>query len=190
MSINHRKIHVILLMVAISIIGIAASSGCLNVPSSDNETTTSQSVGSSPVWANIELTDVATGESFKLSDFKGKPILVESFAVWCPTCLQQQKITEKLKSTEGDAIIHVSLDTDPNEDEAKIKEHIETHGFDWYYAVSPIELTTALMDEFGQSVVFAPGAPVILICEDGSARLLKKGVKSANVLLSEVKKGC
>ena len=140
-------------------------------------------------WMDVELTDVATGQKFKISDFKGKPILLESFAVWCPTCLRQQKEIAELNLSEGDAVIHISLDTDPNEDEAKVREHIERYGFDWYFAVAPIELTQALVDEFGLSVVNAPGSPVILISEDQSARLLRTGVKSADDLLSEIEMG-
>ncbi|PIN92559.1 hypothetical protein COU56_04225, partial [Candidatus Pacearchaeota archaeon CG10_big_fil_rev_8_21_14_0_10_31_9] len=37
-------------------------------------------------WMNTELNDISTGETFKISDFEGKPVLLESFAVWCPTC--------------------------------------------------------------------------------------------------------
>jgi thiol-disulfide isomerase/thioredoxin len=139
---------------------------------------------------DIELTDVATGQKFKISDFKGKPVLLESFAVWCPTCTSQQREIKKLKEKEGEAIVHISLDTDPNEDEAKVREHIQRNGFDWYYAVSPIELTTALIDEFGLTIVNAPSAPVILICPDQSTRFLKSGVKSADQLLAEIEKGC
>jgi len=50
-----------------------------------------------PAWMEIELVDVATGETFKISDFKGNPILLESFAVWCPTCLAQRS-TELIES--------------------------------------------------------------------------------------------
>lgn len=75
-------------------------------------------------------------------------------------------------------------------EEAKVKEHAETHGLDWYFAVSPVELTKALMDEFGLRIVSAPSAPVLLICEDQSTRFLRSGVKSADELLSEINKGC
>jgi hypothetical protein len=33
-------------------------------------------------WVDIELTDVVTGETFRVSDFAGEQVLVESFAVW------------------------------------------------------------------------------------------------------------
>lgn len=189
MSITSKQISTILVIFIVAIV-IFFLSGCLTQDSSDDEVTAPQNNGVASIWMDIELIDVATGEPFRISDFKGKPVLIESFAVWCPTCLQQQKQIDELRSAEGDSIIHISLDTDPNEDENSIREHIETNGFDWYYAVSPINLTIALMDEFGQTVVFAPGAPVVLVCEDGSARLLRNGVKSADELLIEVEKGC
>lgn len=116
--------------------------------------------------------------------------MLESFAVWCPTCLQQQKNIQKLKLTEGDAIVHISLDTDPNEDESKVREHVKANGFDWYFAVSPVALTRDLISEFGLTIVSAPSSPVALVCADQSARLLRSGIKSPDDLLSEIKKGC
>ncbi len=171
-------------MVVVLAVSIFAS-GCAQ------QTTPTSSVTppAASAWMDIELTDVATGQTFKISDFKGKPVLLESFAVWCPTCLAQQKEIKKVKESEGDAIIHISLDTDPNEDADKIREHMERNGLDWYFVVSPIELTNALIDEFGLAVVNAPSAPVILISEDQSARLLRSGVKSADDLLSEIETG-
>ncbi len=143
-----------------------------------------------PAWMNVELTDVATGDIFRISDFRGKPILLESFAVWCPTCLQQQKEMKELRERgEGD-IIHISLDTDPNEDADQVREHLERNDLDWYFAIAPIQLTQALIDEFGLEVVNAPGAPVILICEDLSAKKLRSGVKSADSLVQYVEEGC
>lgn len=33
-------------------------------------------------WLDTELVDVETGEAFRISDFKGRPVLVKTFAVW------------------------------------------------------------------------------------------------------------
>ena len=140
-------------------------------------------------WRDIGLTNIKTQKKFKISDFKGKNILLESFAVWCPTCRKQQIEMQKLQAIDKETI-HVSLDTDPNEDESIVKSHIDRNLFDWYFAVSPPELTKALIDEFGTKFVFAPGAPVVLICKDQSARSLKTGVKSAEKLKEEIGKGC
>lgn len=144
----------------------------------------------STAWMDIDLVDVRTGQTFKISDFKGKPILLESFAVWCPVCTKQQQNIKKLHNLIGDSFVSISLDTDPNEDAAKVKEAVEERGFDWYFAVSPVELTQALIDQFGVSVVDAPAAPVVLICEDLSARLLPRGIKSVDELQDELARGC
>jgi thiol-disulfide isomerase/thioredoxin len=141
-------------------------------------------------WKNIELTDVLTGNQFKISDFEGKPILLESFAVWCPTCKKQQDKIKDLHKEVGDDVISISLDTDPNEKVNQVIGHANRYNFDWIFAVSPVEVTKALIDEFSIQVVNAPGAPVVLICEDQSARMLARGVKSADKLKEEIEKGC
>lgn len=137
-------------------------------------------------WIDIELTDVVTGEIFRISDFD-KPIVMESFAVWCPTCKRQQDEIQKLIDS-GDDSIHISVDTDPNEDSAKIVEHINRYGYTWSFVVFPAVATQLLIDDFGVGIVNAPGAPVILICPDKMARLLKSGVKSAGELREEIDK--
>jgi cytochrome oxidase Cu insertion factor (SCO1/SenC/PrrC family) len=170
----------------LAIIGIILLSSCAQPAPPAAEPVPS----ATSAWMDIELTDVATGQTFTIGDFKGKPILLESFAVWCPTCLSQQKEIDKVLASESDDIIHISLDTDPNEDEAKVKEHLERYGFNWYFAIAPIEITEALIDDFGLNIVSAPRAPVVLICEDQSTRFLRSGVKPVEELLSEIDKGC
>lgn len=141
-------------------------------------------------WRDVEFRDIKTNQEFKISDFTGKTVLLESFAVWCPTCKRQQDEIKKLHEEIGDSVVSISLDTDPNEDVAKIQEHLNRYGYDWRFVVSPPELTRALIGEFGVSVVNAPGAPVVLVCENQSARLLGRGVKSAEKLREELNKGC
>lgn len=142
-------------------------------------------------FLDIQLKDIRTQETFTIGQFVGeKPILLESFAVWCPTCTQQQNKVKQLHDELGDSFISISLDTDPNEDEDRIVEHLDRNGFDWRYAISPIDLTQSLIDDFGIGFVNAPSAPVILICEDGNARKLENGLKSVDVLKQEINRGC
>ncbi|GAB4242289.1 MAG: hypothetical protein Kow00129_00690 [Thermoleophilia bacterium] len=132
-------------------------------------------------WLDVELQDVMTGERFRISDFSGRPVFVESFAVWCPTCRSQLlEMKEVLERT--DAVL-VALDTDPNENEQKVREHVVRNGFTGHFAVAPSELTSELLEEFGPEIVAVPAAPVVLVSEDQSrARLLERGVKSADAL--------
>ena len=135
-------------------------------------------------WRTSALTDVRTQQVFTISQFD-KPILLESFAVWCPTCTKQQTEIKLLHEELGDSFVSISLDTDPNEDKAKVLDHIQRNQFNWYYAISPRELTESLIDEFGINFVNAPQAPVVLIC-NGNAKKLPNGVKTVSELKGEL----
>lgn len=174
------------------IVGIVVILGIFILSSNSKQPGSSTTKGEvEPKWMNADLKDVRTGEIFKISDFKGKPILLESFAVWCPTCTKQQKEIKKLHEELGDSVVSISLDTDPNEDESKILEHIQKNGFEWHYAVSPIEMTQSLRNQFGNDIINAPSAPVVLICEDGSFRKLGGfGARDPDKLKEEIAKGC
>ncbi len=81
--------------ITIIIIAIVVVLGFLffNFNSNDLDKTEKMTAAS---WIDFELKDVATGEKFKISDFNDKPVLLESFAVWCPTCTKQQRIIKDL----------------------------------------------------------------------------------------------
>ncbi|MFB6310047.1 MAG: TlpA family protein disulfide reductase [Salinirussus sp.] len=133
-------------------------------------------------WRTASLTDVLTGESFSIDGLAG-PVVLETFAVWCPTCTEQQKELGQLRDTE---LSLVTLNTDPNEDAEKVRRHAEEHGFDWRYAVAPAAYTKALVDEFGTAVTVAPRTPVIVICDDGTATFLDNaGIETADRIRSE-----
>jgi thiol-disulfide isomerase/thioredoxin len=135
-------------------------------------------------WTAIKLKNVNDNLEFSVDQFE-KPVLLETFAVWCPTCKKQQDEIKKLHEEVGDAVISISLDTDPNENEGQVINHAQKHGYTWRYAISPPEFTQQLLDEFGVKVVNAPSAPIILICNN-EAQFLESGVKSANELKTYV----
>jgi thiol-disulfide isomerase/thioredoxin len=174
----------------IIIIGLFVIAGCSSSVEDSNEASEDASVDGSLSFLDIEFSDVNTGVTHKISDFAGKKVLVESFAVWCPTCTRQQQVIGELHDQLGDQVVSISLDTDPNEDVEKVKEHTQRHGFDWIYAVSPRELTQSLIDTFGVGVVNAPSAPVVLVCEDQSFRLMQRGLKDLDELRQEIERGC
>ena len=138
-------------------------------------------------WLGVELTDVRTGATFRLADFTEKPVLLEAFAVWCGTCTNQQRQIDALHGEIGDAVVSVTLNTDPNETQEQIVRHLDRYGFDWRYAVSPVALSRSLRGEFGVSVLHPPSAPMILICPGQTERtLLRRGVKGADFLQERI----
>ena len=158
--------------------------------SDDSDGSSGEQAQSTSLWMNIELTDVATGNTFTISDFAGKPVLVEFFAVWCPVCTRQQEETKKLEAMDGHDIVSVAVNIDSGEGEDRVRKHIEENGFDWHYAVARADFGKSLTDDFGLSIVHPPSAPVVLICPDQTVYKLRAGVKSADDLRDSVSEYC
>jgi thiol-disulfide isomerase/thioredoxin len=190
-----KSFWVIVLVIIIALILVLVLTGgpaqLINRENSSQDSGSVSAPGETRTWMEFEMEDIRTGETFKIRDFEGKPVLLESFAVWCPTCTKQQREIKKFHEEVGDSVISISIDTDASEDASIVQAHIESNDFTWYYAISPIEMTQSLIDEFGSGVVSAPTAPMILICEDGSFRKLGGfGSRSVEELKDEIVAGC
>jgi len=174
-----RKQYIVGALLALFVTGIAVSS----VNSNDDDAASTSNYSS---WQKIPLEDVENGETYTVAELE-KPVLVETFAVWCPTCTRQQRAVKDYHEESG--ITSVSLDVDPNEDEQKIRKHIQQNGFDWRYSISPPEMSKMLADKYGNVMLNPPSAPMVLVCEEGT-RKLPTGVKPASKLKEEVNRGC
>lgn len=137
-----------------------------------------------PPWMNAKLINVRSNESFKFTDFKGKVVLVETMAIWCSNCLRQQKEVKALHDALGDRddFVSVGLGIDPNEPGARLNDYIEKNGFDWTYAVSPVDVSRELGNTYGDQFLNPPSTPMLIIDRDGSVHLLPFGIKSAQAL--------
>ena len=141
-----------------------------------------------PAFFSVALTDVATDTDFTLADLKGKVVLLEPFAQWCPTCLAQQREVARLHQLVGprEDFVSVGLDIDPNEDVAMLQEYLTRHGFDWLYAVAPAQVASEIGEIYGSQYLNPPSAPMLLIDRHGVVHPLETGRKSAEALLSAV----
>jgi hypothetical protein len=143
-----------------------------------------QDAMAAPAWFNAQLTDVNTGKSFKMADFKGKVVLVETMAVWCSNCLKQQNEVKALHAQLDmrDDFVSVALDIDPNENDGTLKAHAMNRGFDWTYAVTPAEVAREIGQLYGAQFLNPPSTPMLIIDRQGRAHPLPFGIKSGNDL--------
>ncbi len=142
-----------------------------------------------PAWFGASLKDVRSGDSFTLNDFKGKVVLVETMAVWCTTCYQQQTQIKALHDSIGMRadFVSVSLDIDPHEDQTTLAAYTQKNsGFDWRYAVAGPDVARQVGQTFGDQFLNPPSAPVFVIDRHGVAHPLPFGVKSAEDLMKAV----
>ena len=139
-------------------------------------------------WFNMPLTDAQSGKTFTMNDYAGKVVLVETMAIWCPNCLLQNGAVQKLHEALGnpDDLISVSLDVDTNEDIAMLKEYAQEYGFEWHFAVAPLEVARALGNLYSAEYLNPPLAPMLLIDRDGNVHQLVYGIKDVETLRKAV----
>lgn len=134
-------------------------------------------------WATAEVTDVATGETFRIADLAGRPIILETMAIWCSSCFAQQgTVYEVLAERPAGAVEYILVDIDPNESAADLAAYRERHGFTGRYVVASSELARAIVAEFGDRMLSAPSTPLVMIGTDGTVTLTPFGKKSADDL--------
>lgn len=148
----------------------------------------SDSMMEAPAWFGVQLTNVRTAEAFTVSDFKGKVVLVETLAMWCSNCKQQQGQVKALHALIGDNpdFVSIGLDIDPNENGTDLQGYINSNGFDWIYAVAPAEVSRELSNLYGAQFINPPSTPMLIIDRKGEVHLLPFGIKSAEDLFNAV----
>ncbi len=74
------------------------------------------------------------GQTVKLSDYRGKPVLVNFWATWCPPCRQEMPDLEKAYQKYKDQGM-VFLGIDMQEDQGTVKNFVQQNGYHWTFAI-------------------------------------------------------
>jgi thiol-disulfide isomerase/thioredoxin len=105
------------------------------------------------------------GKEVKLSDYKGKVVLVNFWASWCPPCKEEMPILEKVYQKYNDKnflILAVNMDTS----EGAMREFLEKNR----YSFPMVRIK-------GEAGLNIPGLPTsYLVDKDGSVKKIRLGV--------------
>lgn len=120
---------------------------------------------------NFQFTDV-NGRTIRLSDYRGKWVLVNFWAPWCPLCWAEVPVLNDLNKRKDFVVIGIGLDYGP--DENVVRETAARHNLDFHAIVAggsrrnpdspfrqvgPVDFypTSYLYDPNGEIVMFIPG---------------------------------
>jgi len=138
-------------------------------------------------WATAELTDVRTGEAFSIAELAaaGKTVFVETMAIWCTNCrAQQTDAMTALGRLDRSKVAWVGIDVEASESATALAAYSEQHGFDFQYAVASVDLSRALVAEFGEVVLSPPATPIVVISPSGKVTLTEFGAKSVDRIVA------
>lgn len=157
---------------------VSGENSTQNTYGSDNNPTVSPELA----WLTTPLTNVATGERFTIRDLtnQGKPVIINSFAVWCPGCSMQLLESTKLVTENPDKYVFLAIDIDPNENSDKVKKHQLKNNYVGTFVTSPTAVTRSLVSAYGPR--FALEIPQTIIISNTTATYLGDGVFSADTL--------
>ncbi len=98
-------------------------------------------------WKTAPLTNAVTGQSFTLSQFSGKVVVLQFMAVYCQYCLAEGRQLVSVQQTlSGNSqaagqVVIVSIDVDPNENLDQLKNYVQQNSLGapssnpaWIYA--------------------------------------------------------
>lgn len=157
-----HRVDTRILILILCLMAVILSAGCTNPDTGDqttSKTTTSSThitqSGNESSWMTVPITDVMTGKQTTIEELaeEGKPVIIHSFAVWCPACSIQLRETAKILKENPGAYTVLGIDLDSRENTDMIKSHIEKNQFVGMYIAAPTELTKGLVQTVGPRVV-------------------------------------
>jgi hypothetical protein len=158
-------------------------------PASDSTAPSASPTDAADPLLTAELVDVRSGEAFTLGELAAeKPVLLETMAIWCTTCLAQQRAVVEAHET---ADFHsVGIDVDPNERADDLADYAAREGFDWRFVLADATLVQLLTDRYGFGVTNPPSTPTFVVTAEGGVRALEFGhLRSAEELVAELAGG-
>lgn len=82
------------------------------------------------------------GSVQKLKDLRGKAVILDFWATYCPPCIEEIPHLKELKKKHGDELVIIGLHVGGEEDKAKVPEFVEKLKIDYPLAYPEDELTS------------------------------------------------
>jgi peroxiredoxin len=118
---------VIAVVVLIALLGVAIVQAMDKKAEPENISQEAANMGGLKVGAkapDFELKTLA-GDTVKLSDLKGKKVMLNFWATWCPPCKAEMPAMEEFHKQAGDEVVILAVNIDPHLD---VKAFVDENG--------------------------------------------------------------
>jgi peroxiredoxin len=118
---------VIAVVVLIALLGVAIVQAMDKKAEPENVSQEAANMGGLKVGAKAPDFELKTlsGDTVKLSDLKGKKVMLNFWATWCPPCKAEMPAMEEFHKEAGDEVVILAVNIDPHLD---VKAFVDENG--------------------------------------------------------------
>jgi thiol-disulfide isomerase/thioredoxin len=105
-----------------------ASPGSQAAPGEPKPATPPPAASKRQAAPDFEARDLS-GKTVKLSDFRGKVVVIDFWATWCGPCVRGMPVSAAVAKEFGDRVVFLPVDVDDRESADKVKSFAEKKGW-------------------------------------------------------------
>ncbi len=172
-----KKLLVIIIIAVVAIIGVVVSRIANRGPATSNPAINQESFTKAP---NFSLQDFS-GKQVSLADFQGKPLVLNSWAAWCPFCRQELPDFAAVQKEFGDKVVIIAIDRAESADTQK--RYTDELG-----VTNDLVFLSDPGDSFYQAIGGFSMPETIFVDRDGNIRDHKRGPMGQAEIRERIKK--
>lgn len=135
-----------------------------------------------PAQAPDFATRTLEGETFRLSDHRGEPVLIYFFATWCTVCKQQTPRIVDTVATAAGNVTALAVSIDPNESPSTVRDYR-----DRYVGSSGAEIRFAidsLASRVGRTYQVVSIPKTVVVAPDGTLTFSESGTVATDRMIA------